>query len=173
MKSHKLLRLHPKFLKTMLKYVNTDIVFQEIPDEVTLAVNISNCPCRCPGCHSTYLWQDIGKPLTGDVMDKFMQKYGDGITCVCFMGGDGDPAGVASLSRYMHKKYPCIKVGWYSGRTATKQDTAACDFDYVKFGPFNKALGGLKSKTTNQRLYKRGGDGRLIDITSRFWQQSD
>ena len=25
----------------MLKYVNTDIVFQEIPDEVTLAVNIS------------------------------------------------------------------------------------------------------------------------------------
>ena len=40
----------------MLKYVNTDIVFQEIPDEVTLAVNISNCPCRCPGCHSQYLW---------------------------------------------------------------------------------------------------------------------
>ena len=44
----------------MLKYVNTDIVFQEIPDEVTLAVNISNCPCRCPGCHSEYLWEDVG-----------------------------------------------------------------------------------------------------------------
>ena len=36
----------------MLKYVNTGIVFQEIPDEVTLAVNISGCPCRCHGCHS-------------------------------------------------------------------------------------------------------------------------
>ena len=44
----------------MLKYVNTGVVFQEIPDEVTLAINISNCPCRCPGCHSHYLWEDIG-----------------------------------------------------------------------------------------------------------------
>ena len=35
----------------MLKYVNTGIVFQEIPDEVTLAINISGCPCHCPGCH--------------------------------------------------------------------------------------------------------------------------
>ncbi|MDY4952735.1 MAG: anaerobic ribonucleoside-triphosphate reductase activating protein, partial [Prevotella sp.] len=25
----------------MLKYVNTSIVFQEVPDEVTLAINIS------------------------------------------------------------------------------------------------------------------------------------
>lgn len=48
----------------MLKYVNTGVVFQEIPDEVTLAVNISNCPCRCPGCHSRYLWGDVGEPLT-------------------------------------------------------------------------------------------------------------
>ena len=44
----------------MLKYVNTGVVFQEIPDEVTLAVNLSGCPCRCPGCHSRYLWQDVG-----------------------------------------------------------------------------------------------------------------
>lgn len=41
----------------MLKYVNTDIVFQEFPDEVTLAINLSNCPCHCPGCHSSYLWE--------------------------------------------------------------------------------------------------------------------
>lgn len=154
----------------MLKYVNTDIVFQEIPDEVTLAVNISNCPCRCPGCHSAYLWQDIGLPLTGDVMDTLMRRYGDGITCVCFMGGDGDPDGVASLSRYMHEKYPGIKLGWYSGRTETKRHTAASLFDYVKSGPYKEALGGLKSKTTNQRLYKRDGNGQFVDITSRFWK---
>ena len=154
----------------MLKYVNTDIVFQEIPDEVTLAVNISNCPCRCPGCHSAYLWQDIGLPLTGDVMDTLMRRYGDGITCVCFMGGDGDPDGVASLSRYMHEKYPGIKLGWYSGRTETKRHTAASLFDYVKSGPYKEVLGGLKSKTTNQRLYKRDGDGQFVDITSRFWE---
>ena len=53
----------------MLKYVNTGIVFQEIPDEVTLAINISNCPCHCPGCHSHYLWEDIGLPLDTDAQN--------------------------------------------------------------------------------------------------------
>ena len=38
----------------MLKYANFDIVFQEVPDEVTLAINISNCPNQCVGCHSKY-----------------------------------------------------------------------------------------------------------------------
>ena len=56
----------------MLKYVNTGIVFQEIPDEVTLAINISNCPCHCPGCHSHYLWEDVGLPLTTDAIDDFV-----------------------------------------------------------------------------------------------------
>ena len=27
-----------------MKYVNTGVVFQEIPDETTLSINISNCP---------------------------------------------------------------------------------------------------------------------------------
>ena len=48
----------------MIKYVNTEVVFQEIPDETTLAINISGCPCHCPGCHSSYLWEDVGTPLT-------------------------------------------------------------------------------------------------------------
>ena len=39
----------------MLKYVDTKVVFAEVPDEVTLAINISNCPCHCDGCHSEYL----------------------------------------------------------------------------------------------------------------------
>lgn len=81
----------------MLKYVDSDIVFQEIPDEVTLAVNISNCPFRCSGCHSMHLWKDIGEPLTVDVIDGFINKYGGAITCVCFMGGDAEPDGVAAF----------------------------------------------------------------------------
>ena len=28
----------------MLKYVDSKVVFAEIPDEITLAINISNCP---------------------------------------------------------------------------------------------------------------------------------
>ncbi|MEG2282023.1 MAG: anaerobic ribonucleoside-triphosphate reductase activating protein, partial [Rikenellaceae bacterium] len=74
-----------------LKYVNYDIVFQEIPDEVTLAINLSNCPNRCLGCHSPYLQQDIGEPLSEEVLSKLIDKYGSAITCVCFMGGDAAP----------------------------------------------------------------------------------
>ena len=44
----------------MLKYVNYDIVFQEFPDEVTLAINLSLCPVCCPGCHSQFLQTDVG-----------------------------------------------------------------------------------------------------------------
>ena len=46
----------------MLKYVDTLVTFSEIPDEITLCINISNCPCKCPGSHSSYLAQDIGEP---------------------------------------------------------------------------------------------------------------
>ena len=90
----------------MLKYVNTGIVFQEIPDEVTLAINISNCPCHCPGCHSRYLWDDIGMPLDTDAIDAFVERYGDDITCLSFMGGDADPVGVNQLAQYIHETYP-------------------------------------------------------------------
>lgn len=41
----------------MLKYVNCGIVFQEIPDEVTLSINISNCPCHCLAATATICGQ--------------------------------------------------------------------------------------------------------------------
>ena len=74
----------------MLKYVGYDIVFREIPDETTLAINISNCPCHCKGCHSSYLAEDIGEPLTITRIEKLINEN-KGITAICFMGGDNDP----------------------------------------------------------------------------------
>ena len=100
----------------MLNYLNTGIVFQEIPDEVTLSINITGCPCRCPGCHSQYLWENIGKPLTPMVLDQFMKQYGGDITCICFMGGDADPKYVSQLAQYLHREHDGLKVAWYSGR---------------------------------------------------------
>jgi len=155
----------------MLKYVNTGIVFQEIPDEVTLAINISNCPCRCPGCHSHYLWEDIGLPLDADAIDAFVQEYGDDITCIAFMGGDAEPMAVNQLAQYIHEAHPEFKVAWYSGRIRISGAIKKTDFDYIKIGPFIKHLGPLKSPTTNQRLYRLTDDGTFEDITSRFWKK--
>ena len=155
----------------MLKYVNTGIVFQEIPDEVTLAINISNCPCHCPGCHSHYLWEDIGLPLNTDAIDAFISQYGRNITCIAFMGGDGDPKGVDMLAQYIHEEHPQYKVAWYSGRLRITSAVNKTDFDYIKIGPYIKHLGPLKQPTTNQRLYRQNDTGEFEDITSRFWRK--
>ncbi len=155
----------------MLKYVNTGIVFQEIPDEVTLAINISNCPCRCPGCHSRYLWEDIGLPLDTAAIDDFVEQYGTDITCIAFMGGDGDPRGVGQLAEYIHEEHPEFHVAWYSGRIRIPSVVSVTNFDYIKIGPYIRHLGPLKEPTTNQRLYRIQPDGQMVDITERFWRR--
>ncbi len=155
----------------MLKYVNTGIVFQEIPDEVTLSINVSNCPCRCPGCHSKYLWDDIGQELTFSELEKLIREYGNDITCICFMGGDRDPEYINTLALYLKETHPEFKVAWYSGKTCFSNLINKNDFDYIKIGPYIKHLGSLKSPTTNQRLYRRSLDNIFTDITHRFWKK--
>jgi anaerobic ribonucleoside-triphosphate reductase activating protein len=150
----------------MLKYLNSDIVFQEVPDETSLAINITGCPCGCPGCHSPYLWADTGRPLDANAIDCLMAEHGKSITCICFMGGDGAPKEVAHLAQHLHK-HTNLKVAWYSGNDT--MPATAKQFDYVKVGGYKHEYGGLKSKTTNQRLY-HNINGKAEDITSRFWR---
>lgn len=149
-----------------MKYYNFDIVFQEIPDEVTLAVNITNCPNHCAGCHSPHLHNDIGFQLDENEIDGLLERYGRQITCFCFMGGDSTPQEVARLAAYVRRK-ASLKVAWYSGKNQLP-DTFSV-FDYVKIGPYRPEFGGLKSRNTNQRLF-RNSAGKPVDITMRFWK---
>ncbi len=136
----------------MLKYTDYDIVFQEIPDETTLAVNLSLCPNRCPGCHSPQLWEDIGEVLDEAAIDMFIQKYGSAFTCISLMGGDNDPHAVDRLAQYIHSKG--YKSAWYSGHQELPEGFVKEHFNYVKLCPYIVSLGGLDHKTTNQRLYR-------------------
>ncbi len=138
----------------MLKYFNFDIVFQEIPDEVTLAINISNCPCHCPGCHSKFLWDDVGIELTTKELDRLIEQVADSITCVCFMGGDAEPECINELIKHVTKVYAPIKVGWYTGKTIVSKAINLSWLDYVKVAPYIERLGGLKSPQSNQKQYK-------------------
>ena len=153
----------------MLKYVDTKIVFQEIPDEITLAINISGCPCNCRGCHSSYLAEDIGEPLDLQHLTNLIDSN-KGITCVCIMGGDANPSEVDDIAQDIKEYYPELKVGWYSGRQELSKDIELGNFDYIKLGPYKEELGPLSSKTTNQRFYKVNGR-ELVDITSRFYDR--
>ena len=152
----------------MLKYVDVKVVFAEIPNEITLAINISGCPCNCKGCHSSYLAEDIGEPLDLQRLTNLIDSN-KGITCVGLMGGDANPSEVDDIAQDIKEYYPELKVGWYSGRQELSKDIELSNFDYIKLGPYKEEFGPLNSKTTNQRFYKVNGK-ELIDITSRFWK---
>ena len=152
----------------MLKFYNYDIVFQEIPDEVTLAVNLTGCPCHCPGCHSPHLWEDIGEELDAAMLRRIHAEYAGEVTCICLMGGDADPDAVERLCAFI-KEEMGLRSAWYSGRAGLPAGIDLRHFDYVKTGPYIEACGGLKSPQTNQRLYRVSAQG-LEDITARFWR---
>ena len=152
----------------MLKYLNTQVTFAEVPDEITLCINITGCKNGCKNCHSSYLAQDIGTELTFNEVRKLIKKN-SGISCIAIMGGDAEPDKINTLASFIINHYGSIKVAWYSGRQELNNNIDLCNFDYIKLGPYKEEFGPLNSRTTNQRFYKVS-DGELIDITSKFWK---
>ena len=149
----------------MLKYVNTMVTFSEVPDEISLCIEISNCPCHCINCHSSYLAEDIGEELNSHSLKKLIDGN-KGITCISFMGGDSNPSDINALAQWVKIYYP-LKVAWYSGRQELSKEIDLKNFDAIKLGPYVEELGPLNSKTTNQRFYKVSNN-KLIDITYKF-----
>ena len=155
----------------MLKYVDTLVGFAEIPDEITLCINISNCPCHCTNCHSSYLAEDIGEPLDLQHLTNLIDNN-KGITCVCIMGGDANPSEVDDIAQDIKEYYPNLKVGWYSGRDYISKDINLENFNYIKYGHYDENKGPLNSKTTNQVMLEIDIVGNKVfkkDITSKFW----
>ena len=153
----------------MLKYTEAVVGFSEVPEEIALCINISGCPIHCKGCHSSYLWQDIGTELWPAVLSNLIAKN-QGITCVAFMGGDADVDTIESLAKWV-KDYTKLKVCWYSGRK--NLDSIVLNysyFDYIKIGPYEEDKGGLDKPSTNQKFYKvrHEQDNMLDDITYKF-----
>ena len=156
----------------MLKYVDSKVTFTEIPDEITLCINISNCPCHCEECHSSYLAEDIGKSLNLEALTNFIDSN-NGISCVCIMGGDANPSEVDDIAQDIKEYYPELKVAWYSGRQELSKDINLENFDFVKVGPYIKDRGPINCKTTNQVLLEvEVVQGKVFtkDITAKFWK---
>ena len=157
----------------MLKYTEAVIGFSEVPEEITLCINISGCPVHCKGCHSPYLWQDVGEELKPVTLSNLIASN-LGITCIAFMGGDGNQQGVVELAHWI-KNNTELKVCWYSGRYFEDITVSYCYFDYIKVGPYEEDKGGLDKPTTNQRFYRvrhemQGKEPVILfdDITSKF-----
>lgn len=154
----------------MIKYVGTDITFQEVPGEVSLTILISNCQHRCEGCHSPQLREDIGDDLVRD-LPGILERYKDAVTCVCFMGTGNDPCALRKCAEMAWKQN--LKTAVYCGEDEENAHWVwlfpTGKPDYIKFGPYIQSLGGLDSPHTNQSMVWYNPETRQYeDITYKF-----
>lgn len=150
----------------MVKYYNCDIVFREIPDRVSLAINITNCQNNCANCHSQHLKTDIGMELTDSELLRLISDN-SGIDCVAIMGEGNDTKRIVELGKLIKNKG--LKSAIYSGCSEINEKYLDV-FDYIKIGEYDEAFGSLDKPTTNQRLFEKNEIGLLCDITYKFWR---
>lgn len=157
-----------------MKYVDAKVVFSEVPDEITLAISISNCPGTCKGCHSPWLREDVGESLTKTSVRELLKKN-NGVTCICFMGGDRDIESLKQLIKWTKENYPKIKTAWYSGLDYLKDNEITKYLNYLKLGSYKESMGPLDNPHTNQVFYQvlhiQMDSTLLIDITYKFWKK--
>ena len=146
-----------------LKYLGYAIALQEVPNEISLVINVSGCPHKCEGCHSQYLWGYDGNILIDDFVE-LLSKYKDMITCVCFMGGEQNKDELYSYLMFI--KSIGLNTCLYSGCTSLNDVEELLPFlDWVKIGRYIESLTtdnniqyGIKLATSNQHIYKKGVD---------------
>lgn len=97
----------------MLKYESTLITFTEIPDEISLCINLTCCPCRCKECFEPWLRQDYGSILSFESIRQ-MRLKNPHISCICFMGGDNDHKSLYELCARIREELK-LKTAVYSG----------------------------------------------------------
>lgn len=155
-----------------LKYIGYSIVCEEVPDEVSLAFNISGCTHHCDGCHSKYLWKYEGRYLVNDIKD-IMIYNNNLITCVCFLGGEQNIQELYELCKSIKENYSlktCIYTGCETIELFNKFIENKC-LNYLKIGKYKKKYGGLNNINTNQKMYKikyENGNTIMTDITYMF-----
>lgn len=135
-----------------LRYRHEEIVWIEVPGEVSLAYQFTGCPLRCKGCHSADTWKlGSGQLLSLDYFSQRLQQYKHLITCVLFMGGEWLPE---QLVLYLQlAKDVNLKTCLYTGLEKEQVPAQLLPYlDYLKTGPWIAELGGLDNPTSNQRF---------------------
>ena len=129
---------------------NFQIVFQEVPGEISLCFSISGCKLRCKGCHSPFLWKEgKGKLLTQEYYTKLLNRYKNYATCVLFMGGEWHELELIEYLKIANEKE--YKTCLYTGEETVSEYISA-KLTWLKTGKWIEHLGGLESVTTNQKF---------------------
>lgn len=78
-----------------------------------------------------------------------LAKYTGLITCVVFFGGEWEEENLISLLQVVKNKK--LKTALYTGQDNVSPDLQA-NLTFLKTGKWDRALGGLSSRTTNQKF---------------------
>ena len=135
-----------------LRYRHEEVVWLEVPGEVSLAYHVTGCPLRCKGCHSVDTWKiGSGHILTTELFSNRLQRYKHLITCVLFMGGEWLPD---KLLTYLQLAQDArLKTCLYTGFEKEQLPAELLPYlDYLKVGPWSPEHGGLDNPNTNQQF---------------------
>lgn len=149
-----------------MKSCNAEIVFQEIPGEVSLAFSCTGCPVHCADCHSKFLWnKELGEEFNEDYLLNWIGKYAPHVSCVLFYGGEWEEDWLLRMLALVRSLG--LKTALYTGREDVSPSVRK-GLDYLKTGPYKEEFGPLNKRTTNQRLWDlRTGE----DITEKMWRK--
>ena len=156
-------------MNSPLRFTREEIVWQEVPDEVSLAFLISGCPLRCRGCHSADSWKaGAGQILTADYLRERLRRYAGLLTCVLFMGGEWQPETLQALLRVARGEFG-LKTCLYTGyeRNELPPDLLP-ELTFLKTGRWLPEKGGLDKPQSNQCFT----DLRTGEVLNRvFWKR--
>lgn len=133
-----------------MHYYDLQVVLQEVPGEISLCFSITGCRLKCEGCHSSFLWNmKNGAPLSEELYISLLEQYKGLASCVLFMGGEWHPDILSSFLKHATEKQ--YKTCLYTGEEKVPNDILD-KLTWIKTGKWDPTLGGLESKTTNQKF---------------------
>ena len=131
-----------------MKVISSQIVFQEVPNEISLSFLIAWCPLKCEGCHSKdkIEW----KELTIQGLEDNIIKNKNFISCVLFLGWEWEKENLIQMLKICkeHWKKTCLYTWLLDVSNEIKEN-----LDYLKVWPYIKMLWWLDSEKTNQKIY--------------------
>lgn len=134
-----------------MNYSYPQIVLEDIPGYLTLAISISGCPVSCKGCHSAFTWDNnYGNKLTPETLYELIQKHKH-IDCVLFYGGEWNITELIPFLLQVRENN--LKVALYSGYDYIIPELIE-HLDFYKIGPWIPELGNISTPGTNQKLYE-------------------
>ncbi|XXQ68596.1 anaerobic ribonucleoside-triphosphate reductase activating protein [Neisseriaceae bacterium B1] len=138
---------------SLLHFTQQQIVWQEVPNEVSLAFLISGCPLRCVSCHSADSWKaNRGEILSADYLRVRLQQYRELISCVLFLGGEWQPENLFSLLKIAREEFSlqtCLYTGYERDELPPE---LLSELTYLKTGRWLSERGGLDNPNTNQKF---------------------